>query len=430
MRSKYRWFVVSVFFMFMLFHNADKFLIGPLTTPIMEEFAINEAQMGAVVTGALLVATILYLVWGYLYDRFARPKLLALASFIWGCTTWLSALAPNYAVFVASRAATGIDDASYSGLYSLVSDYFRPRIRSRVYGLLQTSLPLGFLLGLILASTIGGVWGWRNVFYIAGAAGVLIAAVILFGVREVPRGRAEPELADLEVIGHYNFDFGIAKGLFRKSTLLLLFMQGFFGVFPWNLLAYWAFRYLETERAYDTGQATFTMAIAVALLAVGNLVGGALGDFAFSRTRHGRLVVSTVGVILGAIFLWMALIVPVGSEGRFLAFWLLLSFFAALPGANTYATVHDITEPEVRSTALAIQYFVESVGAAAAPLLAGLIAVRSSLRDAFLFAGIGAWVLCAILFGIAAYLVPKDVEALRQLMRERADEARQLHTPV
>lgn len=430
MRSKYRWFVVCVFLVFMLLHNADKFLIGPLTTPIMEEFGINEAQMGAVVTGALLVATVFYLVWGYLYDRFARSKLLALASLIWGCTTWLSALAPNYAAFVASRAATGIDDASYSGLYSLVSDYFPPRLRGKVYGLLQVSLPLGFLLGLILASTIGGIWGWRRVFYIAGAAGILIAAVIFFSVREVPRGKAEPELADFETIGSYRFDFATAKGLFRKSTMLLIFAQGFFGVFPWNLLAYWAFRYLETERAYDAGQATFTMAIAVVVLAVGNFVGGALGDFAFNRTRRGRLIVSAIGVILGAMFLWLALTVPVGTESRFLLFWLLTAFFMALPPANIPATVHDITEPEVRSTALAISSFIENTGAATAPFLAGLIAVRSSLADAFLLIGIGAWVVCAILLGIAAYSVPKDIESLRQLMRDRADEARELQTPA
>jgi MFS family permease len=426
MRSKYRWFVVAVFFTFMLVHNADRFLIGPLTTPIMEQFGINEAQMGAVVTGALLVATIFYLVWGYLYDRFARAKLLALASFIWGCTTWLSALAPNYTLFVASRAATGIDDASYSGLYSLVSDYFGPRKRGRIYGLLQISLPLGFLLGLILASTIGGVWGWRKVFYFAGAAGILIAVVIFFGVREVPRGQAEPELADLEAIGRYRFDLETAKGLFRKSTLLLLFAQGFFGVFPWNVLTYWAFRYLETERAYDTGQATLTMALAVIVLAVGNFLGGALGDFAFNRTRRGRLLVSIIGVLLGAVFLWLALSVPVGSESQFLLLWLLTAFFMALPPANTPATVHDITEPEVRSTALSIQYFVENVGAATAPFLAGLIAVGSSLGDAFLYIGVGAWALSALLLGVAAYLVPKDIESLRRLMRERADEARQM----
>ena len=209
---------------------------------------------------------------------------------------------------------------------------------------------------------------------------------------------------------------------------LLLFAQGFFGVFPWNLLAYWAFRYLETERAYDTCQATFTMAIAVVVLAVGAFMGGALGDFAFNRTRRGRLIVSIIGVILGAMFLWIALSVPVWSESQFLLFWLLTAFFMALPPANTPATVHDITEPEVRSTALGIQYFIENVGAATAPFLAGLIAVRSSLGNAFLFIGVGAWVICAILLVIAAYLVPKDIESLRQLMRERADEARELQT--
>jgi hypothetical protein len=36
------------------------------------------------------VGGILYPVSGYLYERYARPKLLALVSFIWGLTTWLS----------------------------------------------------------------------------------------------------------------------------------------------------------------------------------------------------------------------------------------------------------------------------------------------------------------------------------------------------
>lgn len=56
--SRYRWFVVAVFFAFMLLHQSDKLLIGPLTTPIMETFGIDEAQMGAVFTGALIVGAI------------------------------------------------------------------------------------------------------------------------------------------------------------------------------------------------------------------------------------------------------------------------------------------------------------------------------------------------------------------------------------
>ena len=37
MRPRRRWVVVSVLFLFMLLHQTDKLLIGPLTTPIMED---------------------------------------------------------------------------------------------------------------------------------------------------------------------------------------------------------------------------------------------------------------------------------------------------------------------------------------------------------------------------------------------------------
>jgi len=182
----------------MLLHQSDKLLIGPLTTDIIATFRLTNTQMGAVVTGALIVGAILYPIWGYLYDRYARAKLLALASAIWGATTWISAIAPTYPTFLASRASTGIDDSSYPGLYSLVSDYFGPTLRGKIYGLLQLTSPLGYLAGLGLALGLGPILGWRKVFYLTGALGLAVALLILFAVREVPRGRSEPELADLD----------------------------------------------------------------------------------------------------------------------------------------------------------------------------------------------------------------------------------------
>ena len=58
--SRYRWFVVAIFFFFMLLHQSDKLLIGPLTPDIIKEFQISKTQMGTVLTGALIVGTILY----------------------------------------------------------------------------------------------------------------------------------------------------------------------------------------------------------------------------------------------------------------------------------------------------------------------------------------------------------------------------------
>jgi MFS family permease len=419
--SRYRWFVVAVFFAFMLLHQSDKLLIGPLTTPIMETFQINEAQMGAVSTGALIVGGLFYPLWGYLYDRYARSKLLALASFIWGSTTWLNAVAPSYPAFLATRASTGVDDSSYPGLYSLISDYFGPRVRGKIYGLLQLTAPLGYMLGMVLALLLGGVVGWRGVFYITGALGVLLAVVIFLGVREAPRGKSEPELADLEQIGIYRFDWETAKGLFRKRSLILLFVQGFFGVFPWNVITYWFFRYLETERGYSSDAVLVTMVIAVLVLAAGYFVGGAMGDFFFKRTPRGRVAVSTVAVLLGAILLLITLNIPAENQGLFLVLLSLTALFIPFAAPNVISTVYDVTLPEVRSTALAALNFIESAGAALAPFLAGLIAVGSSLKDAILIICVSAWMLCSFFFVFTAYLVPGDIETLRSQLRQRAE---------
>ena len=420
--NRTRWIAVATLFCFMLLHQTDRLLIGPLTTPIMEAFGINEAQMGAVFTGALIVGAMFFLVWGYLYDRFARAKLLALASFLWGATTWLSALAPTFPTFLVTRASTGIDDASYPGIYSLIADYFGPAVRGKIYGLLQLTMPLGYMLGLVLALVLGAEIGWRSVFYLTGGLGIVLAAAIFFAVREPPRGQGEPELAGLVDIGVYRFDRKVALQLFRKRSLLLLFAQGFFGVFPWNVITYWFFRYLETERQYSSSEVFVTMSIAVLALASGYFLGGATGDWLFKRTRRGRLITSATAVLIGAVLLPVTLNVPIESRWLFLALLCLNAVFIPFAGPNVISTVYDVTLPEVRSTALAIQSFIEEIGSAMAPLMAGLIAVGGTLKDAILLICVAAWLVCGLIFIVAAFVVPPDIQVLRDQMRRRAAE--------
>ncbi|MCC7129193.1 MAG: hypothetical protein B6D39_12465 [Anaerolineae bacterium UTCFX2] len=95
-----------------------------------------------------------------------------------------------------------------------------------------------------------------------------------------------------------------------------------------------------------------------------------------------------------------------------------------IASANVIATVYDITLPEVRSTALSVQYLIESSGAALAPGMAGLIADRTSLGSAFLLICVSTWILCGIFFGLVAWLVPADIKTLRAQMAERAARAR------
>ena len=420
--SRYRWFVVAVFFFFMLLHQTDQLMIGSMQVPIMDEFRLSDTQWGLINTGALLVAMVLYPVWGYLYDRYARARLLALASFIWGVTTWASAVVRSYGAFLVTRSSTGIDNSAYPGLYSLMADYFQPSIRGRVYGLLQLAQPIGYLLGMILALMVAPlIGGWRAVFYLTGSLGLVLAVVIFFSVREMPRGRAEPELAGVQELHQFRFSWAEARQAVQKRTMLFLFAQGFAGVFPWNVITFFFFGYLIRERGYDNDSVLFTMAPVILILAAGYFIGGALGDSLFKRTLRGRVIISSSGVLLGAVFLFLAMRTPVEERTTFFIFMCLTAVFMPMSSANVLATIYDVTLPEVRSTTMAIEYFIENSGAALAPLLTGIIADALNLQTAILSISITAWLLCFVIYLGALTVVEGDIQSLRAQLRRRAE---------
>jgi MFS family permease len=428
--SRYRWFVVIVFFLFMLLHQTDRLMIGSMQVPIMDEFRISDSQWGLINTGALIVATILYPVWGYLYDRYARAKLLSLASFIWGSTTWISSLMRSYIPFLATRATTGIDDSSYPGLYSLVADYFGPGLRGRILGLLQVAQPLGYLLGMVLALMVAPlIGGWRSVFFLTGSLGLVIAVLIFFGVREMPRGRAEPELENVQELQKFHFSWTEAKVAVQKKSMWFVFAQGFAGVFPWNVISFFIFGYLIRERGYDNTAALFTMAPAVLIMAGGYFLGGALGDMLFKRTLNGRILISSAGVLLGAVFLFFAIRTPIELRTQFFVLICLAAAFMPFSSPNVIATIFDVTMPEVRSTVQAVEYFVENSGAALAPLLAGLLADATNLTTSILVICVTAWALCFVIYLGALFFIPHDIRGLRSQLQQRAD-AELAHQPA
>lgn len=419
--SRYRWFVVTVFFFFMLLHQTDKLMIGSLQVQISNDFQISNTQWGLVNSGALIVATVLYPIWGYLYDRYSRTKLLSLASLIWGATTWFNAIVKSFGGFLVTRASTGVDDSSYPGLYTLIADYFGPTQRGRVYGILQLAQPLGYLIGMILALMVApAIGGWRSVFYITGSLGLVIAVLIFFFVKEMPRGKAEPEFENMAEMQTFKFSWAEAKEIFKKKTMWFVFLQGFAGVFPWNVITYFFFAYLEKERGYDANGILFTMAPVILILASGYFVGGSLGDFAFKRTNKGRIIVSSIGVLMGALFMYLAITTPVEAKNQFFIFMCLTAIFMPLSSANVIATVYDVTVPEVRSTAQAVEYFIENAGAAFAPIITGLIADMYDLQTAILLICTVAWSLCFVFYIGAIFTIDKDSHDLRNQMAERA----------
>jgi MFS family permease len=227
-------------------------------------------------------------------------------------------------------------------------------------------------------------------------------------------------LQGIEQKGEYHFNFKTALGLFKKRSLIFLFLNCFTGVFPWQVLTFWFFRYLETERGYDPTAVLITMVVAVLFLAAGYPIAGILGDYFFKKNQRGRLIVSATGILVALVLLVVAINVPHDQVLLFGCLLAMTCIFMPFAAPNVITTIYDMTLPEVRSTANAMQNFFEQVGSSIAPLIAGLIAVASTLSNAILIISVSAWSLCFIFITIATYYAPKDLQTLRDQLKERA----------
>lgn len=162
------------------------------------------------------------------------------------------------------------------------------------------------------------------------------------------------------------------------------------------------------------------MVPAVLILASGYFFWGFLGDAAFKRTPRGRMLVSMYGALIGALLIWVTLSIPVQRPILFGIVLCLTALFMPLVSPNIISSINDITLPEVRSTAFSIQYFIENIGAAIAPALAGFIATMISLGYAILAITVIARMTAAGFMGLAAIQIPADIKVLRGQMQKRA----------
>jgi MFS family permease len=113
---------------------------------------------------------------------------------LWSFMTVLCGMATGFVSLFLARIgeAGGLPPSA-----SLVSDYFKPERRARIFSILASAVPLGVFVGFLLGGWVAEFYGWRAAFIVAGAPGILVAFVLWLTLREPPRGfsdnrRAEP----------------------------------------------------------------------------------------------------------------------------------------------------------------------------------------------------------------------------------------------
>ena len=417
---RYRWVFVVTMFLFLFYHQLIGFLVEPLTMVFRGIASVSDLWLDFELPINVLFAIFLFLVWGILYDRHSRRRLISLAGFLWGVSAWLMALAPTFALFNVSKAVSGIDRASHSGIYAMVGDLFKPTNRGKILGLLLLAQPMALLFAEILSDQLEDMLQWRSVMLMLGAIGFLLALMIHNFVKEPKRGAKEPALGNVQMTGTYQFDWDLAKTAITKPGLIFLFVYMFFGIIPWIVMSDGMLNYLRALSGFEQLDIYLLLLPIMFGITLGYPIGGLLGDVLFRFNKNGRLLISLIGVIAPSICLYYAFKGQNVQGQGFLVSILMMGFFMAFPWSNIFASVMDITLPELRASAFALALVFQTIGVLVSPFILSLVQGTIGLIDTILWLSIGAWAICFVILVLLLIFVPRDIEKLRRHMAYRS----------
>jgi predicted MFS family arabinose efflux permease len=317
----------------------------------------------------------------------------------------------------------------------MIGDLFPPAQRARAISVFMLGLPIGIFLcywltGMIVegaAPYVGPENAWKVPFFFATIPG-LILAVIAMRLPEPVRGASEYGVAGGRITG------SPWRRLLTIPTLWWIIISG--ALHNFNAYAVNAFlpAYLGRYHGLGLRQANTISAIVLgAVGVVGLLGGGIIADRVRQRSERGRMVLGSLCLLVLIPCLFFALRQP---PGAIVPFMLLTGFgwsFFFVYYVTVYPTIHDVVEPELRGTAMAIYFFAMYVlggafGTTALGFLSDYYARRAmldagatvlseahravGLHDALLIVPVNAVILALILFA-GSLTVRRDIERLR-----------------
>jgi MFS family permease len=188
--AKGAWVVLAILCFVYVLNFLDRQLLSILAKPIQDELGVTDGQLG-LISGLYfaLFYCLISIPVGWLADRTNRVRVLAAACGLWSAATMACGLSANYPQLVLARMTVGVGEAGgVPPSYAIITDYFPPGQRGTALGLFNLGPPIGQALGVAFGAAIAAAYSWRMAFIILGAAGVVTALVVLFGVREPERG--------------------------------------------------------------------------------------------------------------------------------------------------------------------------------------------------------------------------------------------------
>ena len=184
--------VLALLLVAYIFNYLDRQILGILAGPIIADLHLSDTQFG-VLSGPpfAILYSILGVPFAYLADRTSRSRVIAAALTFWSAFTGLCGVATSFWQLFVFRMGVGIGEAGgVAPSYALIADYFEPRRRARAMAIFSLGVPIGLSLGTVMGAYIAHAISWRAAFFTMGVAGIVLAPILLYFVRDPARAKS------------------------------------------------------------------------------------------------------------------------------------------------------------------------------------------------------------------------------------------------
>ncbi|MEP9321022.1 MFS transporter [Pseudomonas sp. LABIM340] len=308
--SLYQCRIVLLCFLIVFLDGLDTAAMGFIAPALTQDWGIDRASLGPVMSAALIGMVFGALGSGPLADRFGRKGVLVVAVFLFGLFSLISAYSSNLEELMALRLLTGIGlGAAMPNATTLLSEYTPERLKS----LLVTSMFCGFNLGMASGGFVSAklipAYGWHSLLLLGGVLPLLLAVVLLVWLPESARflvvrnrgadkvKRALAPIAPAEVVAARDFSVPeqktvqsrnvfrvIFSGTYSAGTLLL-WLTYFMGLVIVYLLTSW----LPTLMR-DAGASMEQAAFIGALFQLGGVLSSVAVGWAMDRFNPHKVI--------------------------------------------------------------------------------------------------------------------------------------------
>jgi ACS family glucarate transporter-like MFS transporter len=413
-RSRVRLLIVTMLFLVTTVNYADRATLSIAGSALSKELHLDPVAMGYVFSAFGWSYVIAQVPGGWLLDRFGSKWVYALSIMIWSVFTmlqgWVGFFSAGTAVIVlfGLRFLVGFAEApSFPANARIVAAWFPGNERGTASAFFNSGQYFATVIFAPLMGWIAHDYGWRHVFTVMGALGILMGIAwirTIYGPKDHPSiNEAEFDyirdggaLVDMDAKDASKTAEGPSWSHIRQLLQNRMMLGVYLGQFCINTLTYffltWFPVYLVKERGLSILQAGFVATLPALCGFFGGVLGGIISDWILRKT--GSLTLARKIPIVGGMLLSMSIIGCNYVDGQALVIgFMALAFFGKGIGALGWAVVSDTSPKEAGGTSGGLFNMFGNLSSITTPIIIGyIVAATGSFSGALVFVGINALV--------------------------------------